>query len=143
MFGRTGTRGSKSYGRNLGVAFQLVDDAIDYDSDAARDGQGQQGDRISAEGKMTLPVILAHARGNEEETQVLEGGDCRASAPRMKTLPTAIALIAKHNALEDTPANARAILRTGRSMAISIFPDGKAPGGDGRSRAIRRSRAGN
>ena len=53
------------YGRNLGVAFQLVDDAIDYDSDAAAMGK-TRGDDFR-EGKMTLPVILAYARGTPEE----------------------------------------------------------------------------
>ena len=43
------------YGRNLGVAFQLVDDAIDYDSDAAAMGK-DRGDDFR-EGKMTLPAV--------------------------------------------------------------------------------------
>jgi octaprenyl-diphosphate synthase len=54
-----------TYGRNLGIAFQLVDDAIDYDSDAATMGK-TDGDDFR-EGKVTLPVILAYARGNEAE----------------------------------------------------------------------------
>lgn len=51
-----------AYGRNLGIAFQLVDDAIDYTSDAGTMGK-DAGDDFR-EGKMTLPVILAHARGD-------------------------------------------------------------------------------
>ncbi len=51
-----------AYGRNLGIAFQLVDDAIDYISDAGTMGK-DAGDDFR-EGKMTLPVILAHARGD-------------------------------------------------------------------------------
>jgi octaprenyl-diphosphate synthase len=47
----------ESYGRNLGIAFQLTDDAIDYSSDAATMGK-PQGDDFR-DGKMTLPVILA------------------------------------------------------------------------------------
>ncbi|MBX4389809.1 polyprenyl synthetase family protein, partial [Mycobacterium tuberculosis] len=54
-----------AYGRNLGIAFQLVDDAIDYVSDAGTMGK-DAGDDFR-EGKMTLPVILAYARGNDEE----------------------------------------------------------------------------
>ena len=54
-----------AYGRNLGIAFQLVDDAIDYTSDAGTMGK-DAGDDFR-EGKMTLPVILAYARGNEEQ----------------------------------------------------------------------------
>ncbi|RYY23572.1 MAG: polyprenyl synthetase family protein [Sphingomonadales bacterium] len=52
-----------AYGRNLGIAFQLVDDAIDYVSDAGTMGK-DAGDDFR-EGKMTLPVILAYARGDE------------------------------------------------------------------------------
>ncbi|MDB5684098.1 MAG: polyprenyl synthetase [Sphingomonas bacterium] len=54
-----------AYGRNLGIAFQLVDDAIDYASDAETMGKGQGDD--FRDGKVTLPVILAYARGNETE----------------------------------------------------------------------------
>ena len=54
-----------AYGRNLGIAFQLVDDAIDYASDSATMGKGVGDD--FRDGKVTLPVILAHARGNAAE----------------------------------------------------------------------------
>ena len=52
----------EAYGRNLGIAFQLVDDAIDYVSDAATMGK-DSGDDFR-DGKVTLPVILAYARGD-------------------------------------------------------------------------------
>ena len=51
-----------AYGRNLGIAFQLVDDAIDYTSDAGTMGK-DAGDDFR-EGKVTLPVILANARAD-------------------------------------------------------------------------------
>ena len=54
-----------TYGRNLGIAFQLVDDAIDYASDAETMGKGVGDD--FRDGKMTLPVILACARGSEAD----------------------------------------------------------------------------
>ena len=53
----------ESYGRNLGIAFQMVDDAIDYVSDAETMGK-DIGDDFR-DGKVTLPVILAYARGDE------------------------------------------------------------------------------
>ena len=52
-------------GATWGIAFQLVDDAIDYDSDSAEMGKGRGDD--FRDGKMTLPVILAYARGDESE----------------------------------------------------------------------------
>ncbi len=54
-----------AYGRNLGIAFQLVDDAIDYASDGATMGK-DMGDDFR-DGKVTLPVILANARGTPED----------------------------------------------------------------------------
>jgi octaprenyl-diphosphate synthase len=54
-----------TYGRNLGIAFQLVDDAIDYVSDAETMGKGVGDD--FRDGKVTLPVILAVARGDEAD----------------------------------------------------------------------------
>src|SRR6185503_11908392 len=58
------------YGRNLGIAFQLVDDAIDYDTGTADMGK-DLGDDFR-EGKMTMPVIFAYARGSDEERRFWE-----------------------------------------------------------------------
>jgi octaprenyl-diphosphate synthase len=110
------------YGRNLGIAFQLVDDAIDYDSDASTMGKARGDD--FREGKMTLPVILAYARGSETERKFWQaaiaghraGDDALAEATR---------LIAKHNALDATRERARHF--ASRAIdALSIFPDGAA-----------------
>ena len=93
-----------SYGRNLGVAFQLVDDAIDYVSDAGTMGK-DAGDDFR-EGKMTLPVILAHARGDAEERRfwkdAVEGR--RASDD---DFAHAIRLVRRTRAVDDTLARAR------------------------------------
>jgi octaprenyl-diphosphate synthase len=53
------------YGRELGLAFQLVDDALDYDGRAAAMGKNAGDD--FREGKPTLPVILANAAGAQDE----------------------------------------------------------------------------
>ena len=109
-------RALEAYGRNLGVAFQLVDDAIDYDSDAAEMGK-DQGDDFR-EGKMTLPVILAYARGNEEERKFWKDaiiGHRSSDAD----LAHAIALIGKHNALEDTRERARHFAQRARPFRIA------------------------
>ncbi len=110
------------YGRNLGVAFQLVDDAIDYDSDASAMGK-DRGDDFR-EGKMTLPVILAYARGDEEERSFWKaaiGGHRTSDAD----LDHAIALIGRHDAVADTRARARHFAQRAID-ALSIFPDNKA-----------------
>src|SRR4029078_8123382 len=53
------------YGRNLGIAFQLTDDVIDYASDEATMGKDNGDDLRDC--KRTLPVILAYARGSESD----------------------------------------------------------------------------
>ena len=110
------------YGRNLGVAFQLVDDALDYDSNAAAMGK-DRGDDFR-EGKMTLPVILAYARGSEEEREFWKAaiGGFRTED---KDLEHAIALIDRHDAVADTKLRARHFAQRAID-ALSIFPDSKA-----------------
>ncbi len=110
------------YGRNLGVAFQLVDDALDYDADAAAMGK-TRGDDFR-EGKMTLPVILAYARGTEEERAFWKaaiGGHRSGEAD----LAEAIRLIARHDAVTATRERARHFAERAVD-AISIFPDSSA-----------------
>jgi Geranylgeranyl pyrophosphate synthase len=58
-------RAIAAYGTALGLAFQLVDDALDYGGSAADLGK-RTGDDFR-EGKITLPVILAHRAGSAEE----------------------------------------------------------------------------
>lgn len=65
------------YGRHLGTAFQLVDDVLDYQSDATKTGK-QLGDDL-AEGKPTLPLIHAMAKGDNRQralvrTAIEKGG---------------------------------------------------------------------
>jgi octaprenyl-diphosphate synthase len=110
------------YGRNLGVAFQLVDDAMDYDADAAEMGK-TRGDDFR-EGKMTLPVIFAYARGDEEERcfwrDAMQGH--RSSDD---DLAYAIELIRKYDA--HTATRDRAEHFAQRAIdALSIFPASKA-----------------
>jgi len=93
-----------AYGRNLGIAFQLVDDAIDYASDAATMGKGQGDD--FRDGKLTLPVILAVARGNDAEKafwrDAMEG---RRTSD--EDLAYATRLLRETGAIDDTLARAR------------------------------------
>ena len=55
----------RGYGYNLGMAFQIADDVLDYQADPAELGKSI-GDDFK-EGKMTAPVILALAQGNEDD----------------------------------------------------------------------------
>jgi len=94
----------RSYGTNLGLAFQLVDDALDYGG-STRDLGKNVGDDFR-EGKVTLPVILAYRRGSEEERRfwkdAIEGEQADAAA-----LDKAIRLMHRHGAIVDTVGRAR------------------------------------
>lgn len=94
----------KSYGTNLGLAFQLVDDALDYGG-SAQDLGKNVGDDFR-EGKITLPVILSYRRGSEEERQFWKGA-IEEGQTDDAALEKAKALMAKYNAVGDTIARAR------------------------------------
>jgi len=57
------------YGKNLGIAFQLVDDALDYTADSSELGKNV-GDDL-AEGKPTLPLIRAMQQGSEDDARLI------------------------------------------------------------------------
>lgn len=88
-----------SFGMNLGIAFQLVDDVLDYGGKSAKLGKNVGDD--FREGKITLPVVLAFRRGNDIEREfwvrALEQGKIGDN-----DLNHAIGLMTKHRALEDT-----------------------------------------
>jgi octaprenyl-diphosphate synthase len=112
----------ESYGKNLGIAFQLTDDVIDYASDAATMGKGVGDD--FRDGKMTLPVILAFARGNESDRDFWRaaiGGE-RVSDD---DLAHAVGLLRSSGALDDTLEHARHYGRRAID-ALANFPASKA-----------------
>lgn len=94
----------KSYGMNLGLAFQLVDDALDYGGKAADLGKNVGDD--FREGKITLPIILSYRRGTPEERNfwkaAIEQGDSSD-----ENLERALGLISRYNGLGDTIARAK------------------------------------
>jgi octaprenyl-diphosphate synthase len=112
----------KSYGRNLGLAFQLVDDALDYSGDSEHLGKSIGDD--FREGKITLPVILSFRRGSDTERSFwrrtivdgrIEPGD----------LEHAISLMRRHRAIEATLERARSY-GTIAGDALAIFPPSPA-----------------
>jgi octaprenyl-diphosphate synthase len=109
----------ESYGMNLGIAFQLVDDALDYSAKQVELGK-TIGDDFR-EGKLTLPVILAFMRGDESERtfwrRVLEDQDQRDG-----DLDDAVRLMERHGTLADTLARARHYGAIARD-ALGLFQD--------------------
>ena len=110
----------RTFGLNLGIAFQIVDDVLDYSAEQARLGK-TVGDDFR-EGKMTLPVILAIHRGNEaerafwkrtmEEVEQREGDFTHAQR-----------LIQHHNTLRDSIDRARHYGAIARD-SLGMFADG-------------------
>jgi octaprenyl-diphosphate synthase len=108
------------FGRNLGIAFQLIDDMLDFSAQQTELGKSIGDD--FREGKVTLPILLAFARGDEEERtfwrRALEEMDQRAG-----DLERAIELIGRRGALAETLSRARGYTATAID-ALSIFDDG-------------------
>ena len=108
-----------SYGKNLGIAFQLVDDTLDYSARQATLGK-TIGDDFR-EGKVTLPVVLAFRRGDEDERafwrRCIEDG-----VQEDADLEKAQELMLRHHALADTVERARHYGAMARD-ALGIFPE--------------------
>ena len=112
----------KSYGKMLGIAFQLVDDALDYAGDATKLGKSVGDD--FREGKITLPVILAYRRGDADERafwqRVIAEGDIQDG-----DLERAMQLIQGHKAIAATMERARHYGSIAKDE-LAIFPNCEA-----------------
>ena len=108
----------RSYGMNLGIAFQLVDDALDYGGVSAKLGKNVGDD--FREGKITLPVVLSFRRGTEAERdfwrRTLVAGEVGEH-----DLDEAAAIMRRHRALDDTVERARHYGAIARD-ALALFP---------------------
>jgi octaprenyl-diphosphate synthase len=108
------------FGRNLGIAFQLVDDMLDFSARQTELGKCIGDD--FRDGKVTLPILVAFGRGDDEERafwrRALEEMDQRAG-----DLEQAIELVERRGALAETLSRARAYGATAID-ALSIFHDG-------------------
>lgn len=107
-----------AYGRNLGLAFQIVDDALDYGGTTSVIGKSVGDD--FREGKVTLPVIIARRRGDAEDIafwdRVLDVDQQRES-----DLAHAIHLIRSTGAADATAAEARAYAELAKA-ALNTLP---------------------
>jgi octaprenyl-diphosphate synthase len=110
-------RGFQAYGENLGIAFQLVDDALDYSGRQALMGKSVGDD--FREAKMTLPIILAHARADDSMRafwqRVIETGNQTEA-----DLNRAITLVEETGAIQETMRRARAYADQAKA-ALSIL----------------------
>lgn len=92
----------REYGAQLGLAFQLIDDLLDYEGDAATMGKNV-GDDL-AEGKATLPLIYAMAQGTEAEALLIRQAIRKGG---LDSLDDVLAIVNKTGALDYTREQAR------------------------------------
>jgi octaprenyl-diphosphate synthase len=115
---KTAQAACRSYGTNLGIAFQLIDDALDYGGASSKLGKNVGDD--FREGKITLPVVLAFRRGNDEERafwqRTLSEGKIGDG-----DLDRAIHTMRSHRTLEDTVDRARHYGAMAKD-ALALFP---------------------
>ncbi len=107
------------YGMNLGIAFQLIDDVLDFSAQQAALGKAVGDD--FREGKITLPIVLAFARGDTTERafwrrtlEDLEQHD--------GDIEHAQSLLGRHGALDDTVSRAEHYGALAYE-ALNIFPE--------------------
>lgn len=92
----------QAYGKHLGMAFQLVDDVLDYRGDAQAMGKNV-GDDL-AEGKTTLPLIQAMARSKPEDAALIRNAIRKGGLEQLEPI---LRLVEDSGALDDTLARAR------------------------------------
>jgi octaprenyl-diphosphate synthase len=111
----------REYGFNLGIAFQLVDDLLDYTADAAALGKPIGGDL--REGKVTLPIIFLLRHGSAEADSLIRDvvRDRTVSNEQWREI---VRLLQEHRSLD--MAYERALEYAGRAKdCLSVFPPGR------------------
>ncbi|MES3013633.1 MAG: octaprenyl diphosphate synthase [Pseudomonadota bacterium] len=105
------------YGRALGTAFQLIDDLLDYEGATSALGKNI-GDDLR-EGKPTLPLLVAMARGTAAQRELIRGAIMRGE---VELLPQVIDIVRQTGALEATRAAARDEIEAAR-RSLAQLPD--------------------
>jgi octaprenyl-diphosphate synthase len=108
------------YGRSLGTAFQLIDDLLDYEGNSLELGKNV-GDDLR-EGKPTLPLLMAIARGDAAERDLIRQAIVRGDVAR---LPEVLQIVRRTGALQATRDAARAEADKARAC-LSALPPGPA-----------------
>jgi octaprenyl-diphosphate synthase len=110
-------RSSADYGRALGTAFQLVDDLLDYDGQTEALGKNV-GDDLR-EGKPTLPLLVAMARGNERERELIRHAIEQGEVTR---LPEVVSAVRRTGAIDASRELARAEAGAAHACAEGLAP---------------------
>ncbi len=107
----------QQYGMQLGIAYQLIDDALDYQSPAEQTGKNMGNDL--AEGKPTLPLIHAMRKGTPAEVALLRSTIETGSCTQLEAI---IAIIESTGAIEYTANAAKQCVREAKT-ALAHIPD--------------------
>ncbi len=109
----------ESYGRNLGLAFQIADDALDFY--AKEKMFGKEIGKDFFEGKVTLPMIIIFQKGNKEEKNFLDI-IMKKEKRTEKDFSDTLSIINKYKAVEATFKKAEYFVNVSYD-ALAIFPD--------------------
>lgn len=116
----------QEFGLNLGIAFQMIDDVLDYDGDPAQMGKNVGDDLM--EGKVTLPLIHTLLHGDDAEQAIVRHAISTKSAAQIEQITTAVK---RCGALDYTRERARHY----HDLALENLA--KLPDSDARSALVR------
>ncbi len=108
------------YGLNIGIAFQLMDDALDYISDKEF---GKFIGNDLKEGKLTLPLIHTIERANKDEKEVITNIIYKKKLAS-KDLKTVLSLVKSYGSIDYTISKAKDAIKQAKKD-LDIFPDSK------------------
>ncbi len=111
------------YGENIGLAFQIVDDLLDYQGDPEKTGKAVGNDLV--EGKMTLPLIHALRQAADEDRLALEKILASGPETRPQHFAEAKSLIDKAGGFASAGEQAAELVKTGLEALSSSFGEGK------------------
>lgn len=108
-----------NYGKYLGTAFQIIDDVIDYEADPETSGKNM-GDDL-AEGKTTLPLIIAMKQGQPDQIKLVQKA---IKTGTLENIEAILSILQNTNALQLT--RARAVEETKKAKAaLDLLPQNK------------------
>ena len=111
------------YGQALGLAFQVVDDLLDYQGDPAKTGKAVGND--FQEGKMTLPLLHALDQAPAADRDLLLALLASTPEKRQSAIATASAIIEANNGFDHARHKAESLVNKA-CAALAVFPDNDA-----------------